>query len=86
MPRLRPRRQVEEIVENGELDPDQIHIPSVFVNRVFKADSMEKRIEVRVAAPWVGRPSFPLLPYPFRLCLSFASIPASSSPFLLRSA
>jgi acyl CoA:acetate/3-ketoacid CoA transferase alpha subunit len=38
--------QVEEIVEMGELDPDHIHIPSVFVNRIYKAESMEKRIEV----------------------------------------
>lgn len=41
-----PPLQVEEIVETGELDPDHIHIPSVFVNRIYKAESMEKRIEV----------------------------------------
>jgi len=27
--------QVDEIVENGELDPDQIHIPGVFIDRIF---------------------------------------------------
>lgn len=37
--------EVEEIVEIGELDPDQIHIPGVFVQRLFKAPSLEKRIE-----------------------------------------
>ena len=35
---------VEEIVEIGELDPDQIHTPGVFVDRLFKG-SFEKRIE-----------------------------------------
>ena len=39
--------EVEEIVELGELDPDSVHTPSVFVQRVFKADSFEKRIERR---------------------------------------
>jgi acyl CoA:acetate/3-ketoacid CoA transferase alpha subunit len=28
--------EVEEIVPVGQLDPDQIHVPSVFVNRIFK--------------------------------------------------
>ncbi len=36
--------EVEEIVELGELDPDHIHTPGVFVQRVFKAN-FEKRIE-----------------------------------------
>lgn len=36
--------EVEEIVEPGELDPDQIHTPGIFVNRVIKG-SFEKRIE-----------------------------------------
>lgn len=39
--------EVEEIVENGELDPDQIHTPGVFVQRIFKAPHLEKRIEQR---------------------------------------
>jgi 3-oxoacid CoA-transferase subunit A len=39
--------EVEEIVELGELDPDQIHTPGVYVQRVFKAPSLEKRIEQR---------------------------------------
>lgn len=39
--------EVEEIVPLGELDPDQIHTPGVFVQRVFKAPHLEKRIEQR---------------------------------------
>lgn len=37
--------EVEELVEVGELDPDQIHTPSIFVQRIFKGDVYEKRIE-----------------------------------------
>jgi 3-oxoacid CoA-transferase subunit A len=39
--------EVEEIVELGELEPDQIHTPGVYVQRVFKAPHLEKRIEQR---------------------------------------
>lgn len=39
--------EVEEIVPVGSLDPDQIHTPGVFVQRIFKAPSLEKRIEQR---------------------------------------
>jgi 3-oxoacid CoA-transferase subunit A len=40
--------EVEELVEVGELDPDQIHTPGVFVQRVVVADGKhEKRIERR---------------------------------------
>ncbi len=38
--------QVEEIVPTGSLDPDFVHVPSVFVHRIYKADKLEKRIEV----------------------------------------
>ncbi|BDH59884.1 putative succinyl-CoA:3-ketoacid coenzyme A transferase subunit A [Lysinibacillus sp. PLM2] len=37
--------EVEEIVEVGELDPDEIHTPSVYVQRVVLGDNYEKRIE-----------------------------------------
>lgn len=37
--------EVEEIVPIGSLDPDQIHVPSIFVNRIVKGASYEKRIE-----------------------------------------
>ncbi len=38
--------EVEELVEVGELDPDQIHTPGIYVDRIVKAD-FEKRIEQR---------------------------------------
>ncbi len=37
--------EVEEIVENGKLDPDNIHTPGIFVQRIFKGAAFEKRIE-----------------------------------------
>lgn len=37
--------EVEDIVEVGALDPDHIHTPGVFVNRVLKGTDYEKRIE-----------------------------------------
>ncbi|UOF01938.1 CoA transferase subunit A [Bdellovibrio reynosensis] len=37
--------EVEELVEVGELDPDQIHTPGVYVQRIFKGSGYEKRIE-----------------------------------------
>ena len=39
--------EVEEIVEKGELDADCIHTPGIFVQRIFKGDHFEKRIEQR---------------------------------------
>ena len=39
--------EVEELVEVGELPPDQIHTPSVYVQRIFQASNYEKRIERR---------------------------------------
>ncbi len=39
--------EVEELVEPGELDPDQIHTPGIFVHRIFKGEKYEKRIEQR---------------------------------------
>ena len=37
--------EVEELVEIGELPPDQIHTPGIFVQRIFKGTNYEKRIE-----------------------------------------
>ncbi|MGK7377321.1 CoA transferase subunit A [Planococcus sp. 1R117A] len=37
--------EVEEIVEIGELDPDEIHTPGIYVQRVVKGSSFERRIE-----------------------------------------
>lgn len=39
--------EVEELVNPGELDPDQIHTPGIFVNKIFKGEKYEKRIEQR---------------------------------------
>jgi 3-oxoacid CoA-transferase subunit A len=37
--------EVEELVGVGELDPDRVHTPGVFVQRIFQAPTPEKRIE-----------------------------------------
>ena len=37
--------EVEELVPAGELDPNDIHTPGIFVARLFKGDHYEKRIE-----------------------------------------
>nr|WP_275575689.1 CoA-transferase [Aquitalea pelogenes] len=39
--------EVEEIVENGMLDPDAIHTPGIFVQRLVLNAHPEKRIEQR---------------------------------------
>jgi 3-oxoacid CoA-transferase subunit A len=39
--------EVEHLVEPGELDPDAIHTPSVYVQRIFQGQVFEKRIERR---------------------------------------
>lgn len=42
--------EVEELVEPGELDPEHIHTPGIFVQRVVHAPSAEKRIEKRTVS------------------------------------
>ena len=37
--------EVEHLVPNGELNPNQIHTPSIYVNRIFQGEKYEKRIE-----------------------------------------
>lgn len=37
--------EVEELVEIGEIDPDQVHTPGVYVQRIFKGQNYQKRIE-----------------------------------------
>ncbi|MGZ3769049.1 MAG: CoA transferase subunit A [Bdellovibrio sp.] len=39
--------EVEELVEIGELDPDQIHTPGIYVQRIFQGSEYQKRIEQR---------------------------------------
>ncbi|NQY47910.1 MAG: CoA transferase subunit A [Colwellia sp.] len=42
--------EVEEIVEPGQLDPDEIHTPGIYVNRLIQS-TFEKRIEQRTTRP-----------------------------------
>src|ERR1700759_3410402 len=46
--------EVEELVETGELDPDAIHTPGIYVKRILKATQEEKRIERRTLRKRVG--------------------------------
>lgn len=39
--------EVEEIVPAGALDPNEIHLPDVYVKRVVKCENIEKRIEFK---------------------------------------
>jgi len=39
--------EAEHVVEVGSLDPDNIHLPGIYVDRVFQGDNFEKRIERR---------------------------------------
>lgn len=43
--------EVEELVEAGGLDPDQIHTPGIYVHRIFQGVNYEKRIEQRTVRP-----------------------------------
>lgn len=43
--------EVEELVEPGELDPNFVHTPGIFVQRIFKGINYEKRIEQRTTRP-----------------------------------
>ena len=39
--------EVEELVPEGSLDPNAIHTPGIFVQRIFQGPAYEKRIEQR---------------------------------------
>ena len=41
---------MEELVEVGELDPDQIHTPGIYVDRIIEGAGYEKRIEFRTTS------------------------------------
>ena len=43
--------EVEELVPAGELDPNQIHTPGIYVHRIFQGTNYEKRIEQRTVRP-----------------------------------
>ncbi|ERM81842.1 succinyl-CoA:3-ketoacid-CoA transferase [Rhodonellum psychrophilum GCM71 = DSM 17998] len=42
--------EVEELVPAGELDPNQIHTPGIYVHRIFQGEKYEKRIEQRTVS------------------------------------
>ncbi len=42
--------EVEELVETGELDPDQIHTPGIYVDRIIQGKNYQKRIEFRTVS------------------------------------
>jgi len=43
--------EVEELVQPGDLDPNSIHLPGIFVQRIFQGEKYEKRIEQRTTRP-----------------------------------
>ena len=43
--------EVEELLPAGSLDPNEIHIPGIFVQRIFQGEVYEKRIEQRTTRP-----------------------------------
>jgi 3-oxoacid CoA-transferase subunit A len=43
--------EVEELVPNGTLEPDQVHTPGIFVNRILQGRDYAKRIEFRTVRP-----------------------------------
>src|SRR6266496_4914132 len=47
--------EVEHLVEVGELDPDLVHTPGVYVKRIFQGEQYERRIERRTIRTVVGR-------------------------------
>jgi 3-oxoacid CoA-transferase subunit A len=47
--------EVEQLVEVGELDPDQVHLPSIYVQRIFQGTGYAKPIEQRTVRPRAGQ-------------------------------
>jgi len=52
--------EVEELVEVGSLDPDQIHTPGIYVDRIIQGARYEKRIEFRTLAGATGKKDSPI--------------------------
>ena len=46
--------EVEQLVEVGEIAPDLVHTPSIYVKRIFKGETYERRIERRTVRKVVG--------------------------------
>jgi 3-oxoacid CoA-transferase subunit A len=47
--------EVERLVAPGEIDPDHVHTPGIFVQRILQGQGYEKRIEQRTTRPAHGR-------------------------------
>jgi len=47
--------EVEHLVETGSIDPDGVHTPGIFVQRILQGQAYEKRIEQRTTRPAGGR-------------------------------
>ena len=43
--------EVEKVVETGEIDPDDVHLPGIYVTRIVLNANPEKRIEQRTVRP-----------------------------------
>ncbi len=52
--------EVEQLVEVGELAPDAIHVPGIYVDRIIQGANYEKRIEFRTVAGVVGGKESPI--------------------------
>ena len=52
--------EVEELVEVGELDPDQVHTPGIYIDRIIQGKKFEKRIEFRTLAGATGKKDSPI--------------------------
>ncbi|PYV57828.1 MAG: succinyl-CoA--3-ketoacid-CoA transferase [Acidobacteria bacterium] len=46
--------EVEYLVEVGEIDPDLVHTPGIYVKRIFQGEQYERRIERKTVRPVVG--------------------------------
>jgi len=49
--------EVEELVPVGSIDPDQVHVPGIYVKRIFQGEDYQKRIEKRTLAKPSAIPS-----------------------------
>jgi len=52
--------EVEQLVEVGELAPDAIHVPGIYVDRIIQGEKYEKRIEFRTIAGVAGGKESPI--------------------------
>ena len=68
--------EVEEIVEVGEIPPEHVHVPSIYVQGVLQGKSYEKRIEVGIHSLLLSFKSDFLISFPQRKTLTK---PGSSS-------